>query len=216
MKVYIWKLYIWIYLNIYISESLCCTPEVNTTLYSTVLQLKKNQAVNIFLFRLFSIIDYYKIFNIVLCTLQWVLLVFLYWLRQNCVWVFPVEVWSRNGLLQIQELWVKQTWVWHKLSWKRSQLTPPQSCQNLPKTGETDSWMAQTKLRMHQDPGERSSDPTRDWPRLACECPSLQQRCGSAVGCCRVGGLSVAEMHGTFEGGHHYLHYLHHSLAPGK
>ena len=25
----------------------------------------------------------------------------------------------------------------------------------------------------HQDPGERSSDPTRDWPRLAHECPEV-------------------------------------------
>ena len=37
-------------------------------------------------------------------------------------------------------------------------------------TGETDSWMAQTKPCVHQDPGERSSDPTRDGPRLACVC----------------------------------------------
>ena len=29
-------------------------------------------------------------------------------------------------------------------------------------TGETDSWWAQTKPCVHQDPGERSSDPTRD------------------------------------------------------
>ena len=26
---------------------------------------------------------------------------------------------------------------------------------------------------MHQDPGERSSDPTRDCPRLACGCPGV-------------------------------------------
>ena len=32
---------------------------------------------------------------------------------------------------------------------------------------------------MHQDPGERSSDPTRDWPRLACECPGVS---GGGVG----------------------------------
>ena len=42
--------------------------------------------------------------------------------------------------------------------------------QNLHRAGETDSWRAQTKACTHQDPGERSSDPTRDWPRLACEC----------------------------------------------
>ena len=34
--------------------------------------------------------------------------------------------------------------------------------QNLHRTGETDSWRAQTKPCAHQDPGERSSDPKRD------------------------------------------------------
>ena len=32
---------------------------------------------------------------------------------------------------------------------------------------------AQTKPCVHQDPGERSSDPTRDWARLACEYPGI-------------------------------------------
>ena len=49
----------------------------------------------------------------------------------------------------------------------RSPLTPPQSHHNLHRTGETDSWRAQTKPCMRQDPGGRSSVPTRDWPRLA-------------------------------------------------
>ena len=30
-----------------------------------------------------------------------------------------------------------------------------------------------TKPCVHQDPGERSSDPRRDRPRLACECPGV-------------------------------------------
>ena len=58
--------------------------------------------------------------------------------------------------------WVQLTWVWHKTSWRRSPLTPPQSCQNLHRTGETNSWRAQTEPCAHQDPGERSSDPRRD------------------------------------------------------
>ena len=33
--------------------------------------------------------------------------------------------------------------------------------------------------RAHQDPGERSSDPNEDQPRLACECPGVF---GEAVG----------------------------------
>ena len=31
----------------------------------------------------------------------------------------------------------------------------------LPRSGETDAWRAQTKVCVHQDPGERSSDPAR-------------------------------------------------------
>ena len=44
------------------------------------------------------------------------------------------------------------------------------------RTGETDSWRAQTKPCVHQDPGERSSDHTRDWPRLAHECSGVSGR----------------------------------------
>ena len=41
------------------------------------------------------------------------------------------QQWTAAG----QGLWVQQTWVWHKPSWRRSPLTPPQRCQNLHRTG---------------------------------------------------------------------------------
>ena len=46
---------------------------------------------------------------------------------------------------------------------------------------------------------------------------NIRGRRGSAVACCRVWGteFSSACME-SFEGGHHYLHYLHHSLASGQ
>ena len=44
---------------------------------------------------------------------------------------------------------------------------------------ETDCWRAQTEPCVHQDPGERSHDPTRDCPRLARECPGVS---GGGVG----------------------------------
>ena len=44
-------------------------------------------------------------------------------LRQNCVWVSPEEVEVSTGLLWGQGLWVQQSWVWHKPSWRRSPLT---------------------------------------------------------------------------------------------
>ena len=86
---------------------------------------------------------------------------------------------GHSGLPQGQGLWVQHTWVWHKPSCRRSPLTASQSHQNLHRTGETDSWRAQTKPRAHQDPRERSSDPTRDCPRLARECPGVS---GGGVG----------------------------------
>ena len=119
--------------------------------------------------------------------------------------------------------------LWHKPSWRRSPLTPPQSrLADNPRTEEqlyqrnsrtvkkvlgptTDfptlgsgkgtenpqgiclwrpggfgyriyiglgkhSWRAQTKPCAHQDSGGGSSDPTRGWPRLACECPGVSSR----------------------------------------
>ena len=46
---------------------------------------------------------------------------------------------------------------------------------------------------------------------------SLQQKHGSVVACCRIGGIECSNVSmGIFEGGCHYLHYLHHSLVPGK
>ena len=69
-------------------------------------------------------------------------------------------------------------------------------------------------------PGPRRKE---QWPhkRLIQTClwlfRSLWQRHVSAVPWCRAGGTecSSARM-GPFEGGLHYLHFLHHSLAPGK
>ena len=48
----------------------------------------------------------------------------------------PEEVRVSTGLPQGQGLCVQQIWVWHKPSWRRSPLTPPQSCQNLHGSGK--------------------------------------------------------------------------------
>ena len=70
-----------------------------------------------------------------------------------------------------------------------------------------------------------ASGPRRkeQWPhrRLSQTClwvfGSLRCRHGWVVACCRVGGTDCSSTcMGSFEGGHHYLHYLHHSWAPGK
>ena len=44
-------------------------------------------------------------------------------LIQNCVWVSPEEVQVSSGLPRGQGLWVQQTRVWHKPSWRRWPLT---------------------------------------------------------------------------------------------
>ena len=63
----------------------------------------------------------------------------------------------------------------------------------LHRNGETDSGRAQTEHCVHQDPGERSSDPTGTSPRLARECPGVS---GGGVGqwwpAAGWGALSVA------------------------
>ena len=48
-------------------------------------------------------------------------------LRENCVGASPVEVRVSSGLPQGQGLWIQQTWVWQKPSWRRLPLTSPQS-----------------------------------------------------------------------------------------
>ena len=68
-------------------------------------------------------------------------------------------------------------------------IEPPELTQDW----EIKSWRAQTEPCVHQDPGERSNDPTRDWPRLARECPGVSSGGvgwrGPAAG---LGALSVA------------------------
>ena len=109
---------------------------------------------------------------------------------------------------------MQQTWVWHKLPWRRSPLTPPQSHQNLDWTGETDSWRDQTEP-CSQDSEERSPDP--NLPVSVQESSTESWVSGSLLQGWEAGGTecSSASM-GPLEGDRHYLHYLHHSLAPGQ
>ena len=59
----------------------------------------------------------------------------------------------------------------------------------LPQTGETDFWRAQTKHCAHQDPGERSSDPKDTAPDLLV---SVQE---SLVEVWVVSGLPQSQRH---------------------
>ena len=65
-------------------------------------------------------------------------------------------------------------------------------------------------------PKRKKQWPTKDWFRLSCECPGVSSRgMGRWWPAAGSGTLSVAG-HGTFSRRHHYLHYLHHSLASGQ
>ena len=78
---------------------------------------------------------------------------------------------------------------------------------------QIDSWRAQTELCA---PGPRRKE---QWPckGLTQTClrvsRGLQWRCGSVLACHRAGSTECSSACvGSFEGGHHYLHHLHHSL----
>ena len=74
-----------------------------------------------------------------------------------------------------------------------------------------------TQTCVHQDPGERSSDPTKDWLRLAHKCPAVSGGGVGSSGLLQGWGHRVQQcLHGTFWRSCHYLHYLHHSLASGQ
>ena len=51
-------------------------------------------------------------------------------------------------------------------------INPTRELPALTEDWEIDSWRAQQNL-VHQNPGERNSDPTGDCPRLACGCPGV-------------------------------------------
>ena len=109
-------------------------------------------------------------------------------LRQTCVWASLVEVRVSSGLPQGQGLWMQQIWVWHKPSWRRLPLTPPQTLQNLHRTGK------QTLGGQKQNLCTPGPERKEQWPhkRLTQTClwvsRGLQWRNGSVVVCCRVWG----------------------------
>ena len=98
----------------------------------------------------------------------------------------PAEVQVSSGLPQGQGLWMQQTSVWHKPSWSRLLVTSPQSCQNLHRIGETDSWRVQKNLVCTRTQEKGILTPKETDPDLLVGSRSLQWRHGSVVACCRV------------------------------
>ena len=127
-------------------------------------------------------------------------------LRQNYVWVSPMEVWVSSGMLQRQGLWVQQTWVWHKPSGRRLLINPTIELPEL--TQDWGNRLLEGTNRTLCAPLPRRKE-QRPHKRLTETCPgvsrSLPWRHVSAVACCRVGGIEcTSACMGLFEG--HYLH----------
>ena len=128
-----------------------------------------------------------------------------------------MDLWVSSGLPQGQAFWVQQTWLWHKPSWRRSPLIPSLSCQNLHSTwkqtlvGHRQNLVC-TRTQEKRAVSPQDTDP--DLPRNVQESPA---EAWVMVACCRVGVTECSSTFmGSFEEGHHYLHYLHHSLASGE
>ena len=81
-----------------------------------------------------------------------------------------------------------------------------------------DFWKAQTEPCVHQDSQEKGTmTPQETDPDLPVRVQESWQRCRLVVISCRVRGTECSSAcMGPFEAGHHYLHYLHHSLASGQ
>ena len=113
-----------------------------------------------------------------------------------------------------------QTWGSHKRTEnpQRIWLWMPVGFDHKPSTGLGKQTLGEHKQNLvHTSTQEKGAvTPQETDPDLPMS-KSLQWRRGSAVACCRVGGTEGGNpCMGPFEGGHHYLHYLHHSLASGQ
>ena len=102
----------------------------------------------------------------------------------------------------------------HKPSWRRLPFTPPQSTRTYTRLEKQTLGGHKQNLvgTRTQEKGAMTLQETD--PDLGVSVQSLWQRCVSVVACCRVGGTECSSAcKGSFEGGRHYLHYLHHSLV---
>ena len=133
-------------------------------------------------------------------------------------WVSPEEVQVSSGLPQGQGLWVQQAWVWHKPSWRRSSLTHHRAARTYTGLGKQTLGGHKQNLVCTRTQEKGAVTPHGTDPDL----PVRDQE--SPVEGWVNGGLLQGQGHWVFssafggpsEGGHHYLHYLHHNLASGQ
>ena len=93
-----------------------------------------------------------------------------------------------------------------------SAIEPPELTQDW----EIDSWRAQKEPCVHQDPGEKQWPQkrlTQTYPGVSGSVQESPVEAWWVVACFRIGGTECSSTcMGSFEGGHQYLHYFHHSL----
>ena len=97
-------------------------------------------------------------------------------------------------------------------------ITPTLELPELTQDWEIDSYRGHKQNIMCTRSQEKAAmTPQETDPDLSGVSRRRQQRRGSVVACCRAGGAECSSTcMGSFEIGCHYLHYVHHSLAPGK
>jgi len=83
--------------------------------------------------------------------------------------------------------------------------------------GVANNWTRLSKWTELNDLKQFSSWSSESWTFKNNKTICLQCRCGSVVACWRVRGTECSSTcMGSFQGGHYYLHYLHHSLKTVK
>ena len=129
---------------------------------------------------------------------------------------FVSLIWTLSGRMQGQRLWVQQTWVWRKPSWRRLPLTHHRAART--HTGLGSELLAVTNRASCTRTKEKGAvTPQETDPDLAVSVQESPAEAWVSMACCRPGGTECCSVYmGSFEGGRHYLHYLHHDLAPGK
>ena len=98
-----------------------------------------------------------------------------------------------------QGLWVQQAWVWHKPSWRRSPLTPPQSHQNLQGLGKQ-TFRGNKQSLVHTRTQERGAViPQETDPDLPVSVQESAAEAWVSSGLLQGRGHSVQQcIHGTF------------------
>ena len=115
-----------------------------------------------------------------------------------------MEVWVGSGLL-----WM---WVWHKSSWKGHHQPHHRAARTY--TGLGNTFLKGTNRTLCTKTQEKGTVTPQDLPVGVQESPVKAWVGGGPL---QGWGMDCSSTGmGSFEGDHHYLHYLHHGLAPAK